>query len=115
MCNFLSFAMHGRQWCLRIRQTLFDRADQKCERRSKFMTHIAEKSRLRTVDLLQSLDSLPLLLVGTGMANGARDLGADQIEKVFVVIVEPQACTQASDDDADWLMREVGGDWQHDR
>ena len=81
MRDLLPFSMHRRQRRSHIGETIFDRSDQQGQRGAEFVADIAEKRRLRTIELCQRLSPLPLLLVGPRVGDRGAKLICHQIDE----------------------------------
>ena len=63
MRDLLPFPMHRRQRRPYVSQTIFERSDEQGQRCAEFVADVAEKRRLRPIELRQRLGPLSLLLV----------------------------------------------------
>ncbi len=86
--DLLPFAVHRRQRCVRIAQTVFERPNQQRQRRAELVTHVAEERRFRAVQFGERLGSLPLLLVRPGVGEPGSQLIGDQLDERAVLIVK---------------------------
>ena len=88
MRDLLTFSMHRRQRRPRIGKTVFERTHEQRQRCAELVTDIAEKCRLRPIELGQCLGAIALVLVGAGVGERGAELIRHQVNKGAVLVVE---------------------------
>jgi hypothetical protein len=81
MRHLLARSMHRRQWRFCVSETVLERAHQQGQRCAEFVTDIAEKGRLRPIELRQGLGAVSLLLVGAGVGKCRAELIRHQVNE----------------------------------